>query len=59
MGNFTWNDVRNYLDSFTEDQLNNPVEVNIDGCDIMTINGISTETIFSGGGHRDVPVLEI
>lgn len=56
---FTWNDVLNHLQSFTSEQLNQEVEINVSGGDYMTIRGITTETVYVHGTHYDVPVLEV
>lgn len=58
MSNFTWNDVLNHLQSFTPEQLNREVQVNVSGGDYMTLNGITTETVSFNGQHYDLPVLE-
>jgi hypothetical protein len=58
MNSFTWQDVLNHLQSFTPEQLNHCVEVNVSGGDYMTLSGISTETETQYGESHSFPVLE-
>lgn len=62
MCNFTWNDVLNHLQSFTPEELNREVQVNVAASfqcyELMTLNGITTDTVFVNGHHHDVPLLE-